>query len=80
MGVYSLGLWKTYGDINCGRSYIGETGRPLSMWLREHGHNLQQGFLEKTKLAQRAYEQGHREGWGDARILEIGSDIRYRKY
>jgi hypothetical protein len=47
--------------------------------LREHRHNLQQGLLEKSKLAQHADEEGHRLGWDDARILEIGSNSRYRK-
>jgi hypothetical protein len=47
----------------CGRSYIGETNRPLAVRLREHRHNLQQGLLEKSKLAQPAYEEGHRIGW-----------------
>jgi hypothetical protein len=31
----------------CGRRYIGETGRPLAVQLREHRHNLKQGLLEK---------------------------------
>jgi predicted GIY-YIG superfamily endonuclease len=35
----------------CGRSYIGETDRPLAVRLREHRRNLQQGLLEKSKLA-----------------------------
>jgi hypothetical protein len=39
--------------------------------LHEHRHNLQQGLLEKSKLAKLAYEEGHRIGWDDARILEI---------
>jgi hypothetical protein len=64
----------------CGKSYIGETGRPLAMWLHEHRHNLQQGLLEKSKLAQHAYEEGHRIGWDDAGILEIESNSRYTKY
>jgi hypothetical protein len=64
----------------CGRSYIEETGRPLAVRLREHRHNLQQGLLEKSKLAQHAYEEGHRVGWDDARVLEIESNSRYRKY
>jgi hypothetical protein len=31
----------------CGRSYMGETGRPLAMWLHEHRRNLKDGLLEK---------------------------------
>jgi hypothetical protein len=64
----------------CGRSYIGETGRTLAVRLREHRHNLQQVILEKSKLAQHAYEEGHKVGWDDATILEIESNSRYRKY
>jgi predicted GIY-YIG superfamily endonuclease len=63
-----------------GRSYVGETSRPLTVRLREHGHNLQQHFLEKSKLPQHAYEEGHRVGWNDARVWEIESNSRYRKY
>jgi hypothetical protein len=42
--------------------------------------NLQQGLLEKSKLAKHVYEEGHRVGWDDAMILEIESNGRYRKY
>jgi hypothetical protein len=48
--------------------------------LREHIHNLQKGLLEKTKLAQHAYEEGNSIRWDEARILEIESNSRYRKY
>jgi hypothetical protein len=64
----------------CGRSYIGETGRTLAVWLLEHRHNLKEGLLEKSKLAQHAYGGGHRMAWEAARILEIESNSRYRKY
>jgi hypothetical protein len=63
----------------CGRSYIDETGRPLAVWLCEHRHDLQQGLLEKSKLAQHTYEEGHRVGWNEAMILEDESNSRYRK-
>jgi hypothetical protein len=46
----------------CGRSYTGETGRPLAVRAREPRHNLRQGLLEKSKLAQHAYEERHRVG------------------
>jgi hypothetical protein len=48
--------------------------------LLEHRHNLQQDLLEKSKPASHAYEEGHRIGWDDARILDIESNSRYRKY
>jgi predicted GIY-YIG superfamily endonuclease len=64
----------------CGRNYIGETDRPLSMRLWQHRHNLQQGLLEKSKLAQHAYEESHRVGWDDAKILDIERNSRCRKY
>jgi hypothetical protein len=42
-----------------------------------HRHNLKEGFLEKSKLTQYAYEEGHRVGWDEARILEIESNTPY---
>jgi hypothetical protein len=72
--------WIYNIPCECGRSYIGETGRPLALRLREHRHSLQQGLLEKLKLAHHAYEEGHRVGRDDARIWEIESNSRYRKY
>jgi hypothetical protein len=41
--VYSI-------PCECGRSYIGETGRLLAVRLHEHKHNLKEGLLEKSKL------------------------------
>jgi hypothetical protein len=52
----------------------------LSGHLCEHKYNIKGGLLEKSKLAQYAYEEGHRVGWDEARILEIESNSRYRKY
>jgi predicted GIY-YIG superfamily endonuclease len=71
--VYSI-------PCECGRSYIGETARPLAVRLREHKQNLKEGLLGKSKLAEHAYEEGHRVGWDEARVLEIESNSRYRKY
>jgi predicted GIY-YIG superfamily endonuclease len=64
----------------CGKSYIGETGTPLAAGLCEHRHNFKEGLLEKSKLVQHVYKEGHRLIWNEARILEIESNSRYRKY
>jgi hypothetical protein len=71
--VYSI-------PCECGRSYIGETGKPLAVRLREHKYNLKEGLLEKSKLAQHAYEESPRLAWDEARILEIESNSGYTKY
>jgi hypothetical protein len=68
---------KNLLDCECGRRYIGETGTPIAVQLREHRRNL---LLEKSKLAQHAYEEGNRVGWDDAKILETESNSKYRKY
>jgi hypothetical protein len=39
-----------------------------------------EGLLDKSKMAQHAYEEDHRVGWDEARFLEIESNSRYRKY
>jgi hypothetical protein len=31
----------------------------LDIRLREHRHNLKEGLLEKSKLSQHVYEEGH---------------------
>jgi hypothetical protein len=55
----------------CGRSCIGETGRPLAVWLRDQRHNVQQSLLEKSELAQHVYKERHRAGWDEARIWKL---------
>jgi hypothetical protein len=63
-GVYCI-------PCECGRSYIGETDRPPAVRIHEPSHNLKEGLLEKLKLAQHTYEEGHRVSWDEARFLEI---------
>jgi hypothetical protein len=47
---------------------IGETGRPLAVLYLQNSHKLKQGFLEKSKLAQHAYEEDHRAGCDEDRV------------
>jgi hypothetical protein len=43
-------------------------------------HNLKEGLVKKSKLAQCAYQEDHRAGWTETGILEIENNIRSRKY
>ncbi|PNF13748.1 hypothetical protein B7P43_G14091 [Cryptotermes secundus] len=69
-------FWSALLEKAYAKSYICETGRPLAVRIREHRHNLKKGLLEKSRLAQHAYEEGHRVSW----IFEVESNSRYRKY
>jgi hypothetical protein len=71
--VYSIGC-------DCVISYIGETSRPLEVRIKEHKYNLTHGLLEKSELAQHAYEEGHRIYWNEAKVLQIEPNTIYRKY
>jgi hypothetical protein len=71
--VYSI-------PCECSRSYISETGRPLTVRLREHRYSFKEGLLEKSKLAQHAYEENHNVDWDRARILLIERNSKLRKY
>jgi hypothetical protein len=68
--VYSI-------PCDCGRCYIGETSRSLEVRIKEH---LTQGLLEKSKLAQHAYGEGHKICWKEAKVLQIEPNTTYRKY
>jgi hypothetical protein len=37
-------------SLECGRSYIGKTGRPLAVQLHKHRHDLKEGRLEKSNI------------------------------
>jgi hypothetical protein len=71
--VYSI-------PCDCGRCYIGETGIPLEVRIKEHKYNLTHILLAKSKLAQHAYEEDHKICWNEAKVLQIESNITYRKY
>jgi hypothetical protein len=43
---------------DCGRYYIGETGRLLEVQIMENRYNLTYGLTEKSKSAQHQYREG----------------------
>jgi hypothetical protein len=54
--------------------------RKITVCLRGHKCDLKDGYLEKSKLAQNAFEEGHKVEWDEAEILEKESNNRYKKY
>jgi hypothetical protein len=61
-------------------SYIAVISRPLEVRIKEHKYNLTQGLLEKSKLSQHAYEEGHKICWKEANVLQMEPITTYGKY
>jgi hypothetical protein len=51
----------------------------LEVRIKEHKYNLTQGLFEKSKLAQHAYEESHKIGWKEAKVVQIEPNTTYRK-
>jgi predicted GIY-YIG superfamily endonuclease len=64
---------------DCGRCYIGETSTPLEVHFKEHKYNLTQGLLQKSKVAQHVYKEGHKICWNEAKVLQFEPNTTYRK-
>ena len=63
-GVYRI-------PCECGLVYIGETGRNLSLRLKEHRTNCKKAELEKSAGAKHSWTNDHRIKWKEATILAI---------
>jgi predicted GIY-YIG superfamily endonuclease len=64
----------------CGRSYTGETRRPLVVRLCEQRQNLEEGHLERSRVVQHAFGENHHIVWKEAKSLETETNSVYRNY
>ena len=55
---------------SCGKVYIGETKRFLKTRMKEHRAAARLGQLEKSAVAEHAWQDGHTIDWSDVRILD----------
>ena len=63
----------------CGLVYIGETGRNLSLRLKEHKANCEKAELEMSAVAKHSWTNDHRMKWNKASILATESHKFSRK-
>jgi hypothetical protein len=59
----------------CDRCYVGETSRPLEVFVEEHKYSY-----NPSKLARHSYKEGHEILWKEAKVLKIEPNTTYRKY
>jgi hypothetical protein len=56
-----------------------ETSKHLEAGFKEHKYNMTQGLLEKSILAQHAYEEGHQICLNEAKVVQIERNTTYRE-
>jgi hypothetical protein len=67
-------------QCKCDTECIGETSRPLGVWIKENKYNSGQGYSERSKLAAQMFEEGHQIDWNQTDILQFEAYAIYRKY
>ena len=55
---------------SCGKKYIGETVRRLETRMKEHRDACQKGALEKSALAEHAWQNHHPIKWEEATVID----------
>ena len=65
---------------SCGRSYTGETGRPISVRLQEHRRATEKGETNKSGVAEHVWANGnHCPEWDRTTIVHIEPHWKKRK-
>ena len=55
---------------SCGKAYVGETVRRLETRMKEHRDACQKGALEKSALAEHAWESHHPIKWEETTVVD----------
>jgi len=63
----------------CGKSYIGETGRTVEVRLKEHQASVKKCDPDISKLTEHKLKTGHRFKWEDVKVIGKESNWRKRK-
>ena len=57
---------------SCGQVYIGESKRRLETRLKEHRDAYERGMMEKSAVAEHAWENHHPIDWEETTVLDHG--------
>jgi hypothetical protein len=67
LGLRTPGVYRI--PCECGRVYIGQTGRSVDIRLKEHQRHIRLEHPDKSAVAEHRIHQGHRIQFHDASIL-----------
>ena len=65
-------------SCSCGQVYIRETKRTLETRLKEHRDACERGMMEKSAVAEHAWENHHPIDWEETTVLDRGRGHAYK--
>ena len=54
----------------CGKVYIGETGRPIQDRIKQHDRDIRLARTETFAVLERAHNTGHKPLWNDVKFID----------
>jgi len=63
---------------SCPATYVGQTGRRLDQWLRDHRRAVESGDCANSALAEHAWGHHHPVDWCNTEVLDHHPDIHQR--
>lgn len=73
------GVWDALWAIQCGASYVEQTGRLISIQVTEHKCHVRSGQTEKSAIVQHCWVQGHQVQFAKMSVL-FRSDSRQAQF
>ena len=65
---------------DCGKQYIGETGRYIAERVSEHRMHTVKGNVSGSALAEHAWDSGHAIDWDSCKIIDKENHWKKRKH
>ena len=57
-------------SCECGKVYIGETGRPIQDRIKQHDRDIRLARTETFAVLERAHNTGHEPLWNDVKFID----------
>ena len=54
----------------CGKVYIGETGRPMQDRIKEHDRDIGLARIETSAVSEHAHNTGHKPHWNEVKFID----------
>ena len=54
----------------CGKVYMGETGRPMQDRIKEHDRDIRLARTETSAVSQHAHNTGHKQLWNEVKLID----------